>query len=327
MSTKPSLVLIPGAWNKPACFDKITKLLCEGHGLTCVSVTLPSTTGNPAASLKDDIDAARHAIIGQVSYGRDVVVIAHSYGGLVGSSAIKNLVRPRETTSSLPLASEAATGHVIALILITSGYFLTGMSLMDTSFGRPPPSWRVNMETGFAELVVPPRELLFHDLPRDEGDYWVSQLTPHSLKSMFEGGEFAYAGWMDVPSWYIGASEDQCLSVTVQRMTVGMARAMGGIVQHRELKTSHSPFLCQPDETVQIIIDAIESLTTKRIGDASSSTLSESTAQESRIILPEPRFWRPRTWVKFGLPLLFGRVIGNCVLLFGWSRSWLRRNR
>ncbi|GLI79820.1 hypothetical protein PoHVEF18_008161 [Penicillium ochrochloron] len=71
---------------------------------------------------------------------------------------------------------------------------------MDPFFGRPPPAWRVNNETGYAELVTSPRELFYHDLPEEEANYWISQLTSQSLKALFEGGEYTYAGWTDVPS-------------------------------------------------------------------------------------------------------------------------------
>ena len=72
-----------------------------------------------------------------------------------------------------------------------------------------------NDDTGFAELVASPRILFYHDLPVDEGNYWVSELTPHSMKSLSEGGEFAYAGWQDVPSWFIGTLEDKAFPVMV----------------------------------------------------------------------------------------------------------------
>ena len=50
---------------------------------------------------------------------------------------------------------------------------------------------------------------------------------PRASKHLFEGGESAYAGWMDVPAWYIGTIEDQGLPVAVHRVQVDMAREMG----------------------------------------------------------------------------------------------------
>lgn len=328
MADLPTFVFVPGSWHRPTCYDKIVKILQEQHGLRCISITLPSTTGDPDATFKNDIDTARAAIARETTQGRNVIVVAHSYGGMVGNSAVKDFTRPNDTkppsTSSTSHQHTnqdqiIASGYVVGLVLIASGFALTGLSFMDPFFGIPPPSWRVNKETGFAELVTSPRELFYHDLPGDEADYRVSQLAPQSLKALFEGGEFAYAGWMDTPVWYIGTTEDRGLPVLVQRMQVGMARAMGGVVEHREMSTSHSPFLSQPDEVVGILIEALTAFT----GQSVEQSLAGGVRKDA-IIVPTAKAWHPYTWFKFGLPLAFGHVIGRCYLMFSWGRRLWR---
>ncbi|PKS05098.1 hypothetical protein jhhlp_008465 [Lomentospora prolificans] len=330
MSSLPTLVFIHGSWHTPTCYEKIIKLLQEKHELKCATVTLPSMSGNPAATFKDDLDAAREVISGETTQGRDVVVIAHSYGGMVGNSAVKGFTRPKDAGSTAPstLASPQHTqqsqpssaGHVIGIILIASGFTFTGLSFMDPFLGRPPPAWRANKETGYAELVTSPRELFYHDLPEDEANYWVSQLTTQSLKALFEGGEHSYAGWLDVPAWYIGTIEDRGLPVLMQRTQIGMARAMGANVVHREMQTSHSPFLSQPEQTVAYVVEAVEAFTGKSLANDAAK------ARRNEVALPEPRLLQPFTWFKFGLPLIFGRVIGGCIVIFGWCRKLWRSN-
>ncbi|KAJ5832889.1 hypothetical protein N7474_001200 [Penicillium riverlandense] len=280
----PTLVFIHGSWHQPNCYDKVVTLLQGQHGLKCVSVALPSMAWNPAATFKDDLDAAREAIAQETTHGRNVVVIAHSYGGMVGNSAIKGFAQPRDTTQTPP------TGYVIGLILIATGFTLTGLTFMDPFFGHPPPSWRVNSATGYAELVTPPRELFYHDLPAEEAAFWVSQLGSQSLKALFEGGEYTYAGWKDVPSWYIGTVEDRALPVVAQRMTVGMAREMGASVEHRELPTSHSPFLSQPEATARIVWEAVEAFTGKSEGNEATRS-----GRGDVIAVPKATLWRPFT--------------------------------
>ncbi|PYI09735.1 alpha/beta-hydrolase [Aspergillus sclerotiicarbonarius CBS 121057] len=311
MSNPPTLVFIPGSWHQPTCYEKVIKPLQEQQQLKCVAVALPSTAGNPAATFQDDLNVAQEAISNETSQGRNVVVIAHSYGGMVGNSAIKGFAQSQDATAS-------PTGSVIGLILIASGFTLTGLAFMDPFFGHPPPSWRVNSTTGYAELVTPPRELFYHDLPPEEAEHWVSQLTTQSLKALFEGGEHTYAGWKDVPVWYIGTVEDRGLPVLAQRMQVGMAREMGGRVEHRELQTSHSPFLSQPEATVKIMLEAIEAFTGK------SAEPTSAMIGRGDIAVPRVMFWQPLTWFRFGLPLAFGRVIGRGILLFGWGRRLWR---
>jgi pimeloyl-ACP methyl ester carboxylesterase len=327
--TSPTLVLIPGSWHKPACYDKITTLLRDQHQLKCVSIALPSTADNPAATFKDDIDAARAAISNETTNGRNVVVVAHSYGGMVGNSAIKGFTRGAAAATDDDTENSTTTGHVFGLILIASGFTFTGLAFMDPFLGRPPPSWRVNSDTGYADLVTPPRELFYHDLPAEEAEYWVSQLTTQSLKSLFEGGEYAYAGWQDLPAvWYIGTVEDRGLPVLAQRMTVGMARAMGCAVEHRELQTSHSPFLSMPEETVRIMVEAVEAFAgTKRGGDSAGGREEPKTGTGTGTgIVPKAMLWQPATWFRIGLPLALGRVLGRGILLFRWGqRLWTGR--
>lgn len=262
----PSLVLIAGSWHQGTCYARIIEPLQQRCKIRCTAVTLPPTMGDRETSFKDDVDAAREAIMREISQGQDVVVVAHSFGGMVGNSAIKGLGHSKKANPH----QTATNGGVIGLILIASGFTLTGLAFMDPMFGIPPPSWKINKETGFADLVTSPRELFYHDLSQDDAEYWVSQLVPQNLKTMFEGGEHAYAGWMDVPTWFIGTIEDRGLPVMIQRMQVGMARAMGGDITHRELQSSHSPFLSMPEECVAIILQALEDFTGETVGRAVS---------------------------------------------------------
>ena len=251
MTSKPTLILVPGAWHSPSTWVKVATLL-EQQDFKCVPVTLPSTTGNVSATLGDDVKAVRDAIQGETSKGRDVVVVAHSYGGAVGQSAIKGLTRPKIGHAD-PLPP---TGHVIGLAMIASGFGQTGTSFIDGVGGSPPPSWRTD-PSGFAVIVAPPRELFYHDLPVEEGDYWVSKLEKQALKALMEGGEFSYAGWRDVPVWLLATTEDKALPVQVVYMMVEMAKKEGADVTLREVASSHSPMLSKPKETEEFILEAV----------------------------------------------------------------------
>lgn len=326
----PTLILVPGSWHKPACYDKIVKILRGTYRLKCVAVTLPSASDNPAATLKHDVDAVREAMAKEFRKGRDVVVIAHSYGGLVANSAIKGFTESQEPVAEdesnipflFPKSKAQTSGHVVGLVLIASGFALEGMAFMDPFIGHLPPYWRINRSTGYCEFTADTRELFYHDLPREEGEYWVSQLTNQSIKSLFEGGEHVCAGWQDVPSWYLGTTEDHGMPVAAQRMTVGMARAMGGDVEHRELPTSHSPFLSMPRETARVILEAVEAFTGQEVVAAAKGGLVK---RDSGALLPVVRFWQPLTWLRYGLPLGFGHILGKGFLAYSWLRSmWSR---
>ncbi|KAF7555613.1 hypothetical protein G7046_g6522 [Stylonectria norvegica] len=260
MSLKPTLVLVPGAWHRGSTWNKVVPLL-EAQQYKCVIVALPSASSNPDATFLEDIEAVRNAITASTCQGRDVVLVVHSYGGAVAASAIKGLARNQKEGSTTENKSE---GAVIGMAMMASGFIHTGVSFLDGAGGKPPPSWKADTDSGFAVIVVDPRQLFYHDLPEDEGNYWTSQLEQQALKPLTEGGEHAYAGWKDVPVWFLETIDDQALPIQVQQMLVQHALDSGADVTVREIETSHSPMLSKPAETADFILEASSSFVEKK---------------------------------------------------------------
>jgi hypothetical protein len=148
-------------------------------------------------------------------------------------------------------------GHVIGIALIASGYTLTGVSFMEGAGGKPPPSWKLDAENEFAIFTVDTRDLFYHDLSLEDGTYWVGKLRKQALKPMFSGGEHAYSGWKDVPTWYLATIEDHALPIEAQRYFVQTVKAAGADVTLREVTSSHSPMLSRPKETCEYILEAV----------------------------------------------------------------------
>jgi len=257
MSTKPTLIFVPGAWHSTETWSKIIKLL-EAEGFKCIPVGLPTTTGDNAASFGDDFKAVREAIVGETSQKRDVVVVVHSYGGAVGQSAIRDLTRPKQTADSTSSSTDKQSGYVIGIAMIGSGFGRTGMTFLDNLEGITPPSWTLD-PSGFTILNGSPRELFYHDLPEEEGEYWVNKLLPQSSKALTEGAEYTYSGWLDVPVWYLMTVEDKALPIQAQRMMGQLVKDAGGQITMREVESSHSPMLSKPKETVEFILEAVAS--------------------------------------------------------------------
>ncbi|KAB8298130.1 hypothetical protein EYC80_001886 [Monilinia laxa] len=223
MTTKPTLILVPGAWHRAEIWTQVASLLEKQH-YKCVSLDLPSTAGDSTKGLYDDIHAVRNAILAETTLGRDVVLIVHSYGAAVGQSALRGLTR--RYPCDLLSTSDRPTGHVIGLAMMGCGFVQTGVTVLDAMGGSPPPVWRFD-ESGFAQLQMDPRELFYHDVEEAEAEYWVGRLTRQSQRVLREDREYAYAGWLDVPAWYLMAGEDRMLGVGVQRVWVEGAREVG----------------------------------------------------------------------------------------------------
>src|ERR1700712_1195112 len=176
MADNPVFIFVPGAWHGPEVWGKVSSLL-EQQGYKSISITLPTTSGDNSASFGDDVKAAQDAIQSETSQGRNVIVVVHSYGAMVGQSAMKGFTHSKDAA-----ASSTSKGYVIGHAVIASGFNQGGMAFLDGTGGQPPPSWRIE-PTGFAVIQVPARELFYHDLPEAEGDKWVSKLKKQSTKA------------------------------------------------------------------------------------------------------------------------------------------------
>lgn len=137
-SSKPEIVLVPGAFGTPAGFDKLAKHL-HAAGFSTHGAAYPSC--NPAdpavaSSAKDIAYIRDEVLLPLLDAGRDLVVLVHSYGGVVGGGAAKGLDR----------ASRAAAGQkggVIGLIYVVGNITLEGESLMEAVGGAYPPFIKV----------------------------------------------------------------------------------------------------------------------------------------------------------------------------------------
>lgn len=134
--SKPTIIIIPGAWQKPVAFEKAVKLL-EQAGYPTVHVPLP-TVGDldaPLASLVDDVETVRKVVIPLVDEGKEVVLVGHSSGGISMSGA----------TEGLDVASRKAEGKqggVARCIFLAAFVLPKGQSLLGVLGGQPFP-WMV----------------------------------------------------------------------------------------------------------------------------------------------------------------------------------------
>ena len=94
MTTKPTILIIPGSFS-PSYF--YNPFLSDLHALGFSEAfvrDLPSADRrppSPAATLQDDATYFNHVINRLFAEGKDVVLLAHSYGGCVATEAVKGL--------------------------------------------------------------------------------------------------------------------------------------------------------------------------------------------------------------------------------------------
>ncbi|KAK7918426.1 alpha/beta-Hydrolase [Apiospora marii] len=279
---KPAFVLVSGAWHGTGYWAKVVAgLLREGYRAT--PVALRSASAKPAVTFMDDVNAVRDVIRGEVARGCDVVVVAHSLGTVVGASAIKGFARFHgggggggktgqdvAVTEVFMNGDRDGFGHVIGFVALATGFLPTGVCFLQALGGKAPPLWRFGSEPlatteedvdddgesttkTFATIRISAREAFYHDLPVEEGERWVERLSPQGAATIAQGGEFVYAGWLDVPCWSLVTTEDRAFPPEAQRAMAQAARDAGADVWSEEIVTSHSPMLSRPAETVDFL--------------------------------------------------------------------------
>lgn len=90
--SRPTIVIVPGAWQLTSCFTPFADLL-KSKGLDTEVVDMPSVGGTqlPLTGLPEDIAAVRAVLQPLVEAGKEVVLLTHSAGGVSGGGAVKGL--------------------------------------------------------------------------------------------------------------------------------------------------------------------------------------------------------------------------------------------
>ncbi|KAL1988106.1 hypothetical protein VTN96DRAFT_1137 [Rasamsonia emersonii] len=245
-ATKPTIVIVQGSFQTPLFYGALlTGLLDAGYPV--IHPRLPSCTNVddadfPTRTLTDDSLAVTVAIQRLVeAEGKTVVVVMHSYGGLVGSNAI-----PEELSYSYR-QSRGFAGGVIHLFYFCAFILGKGQSVLGV-FGESPnndvrPDGRFCIRNG--------AKILFNDLPDSEAALWESRLIPQSYK--VQTTPLTRAAYEYIPSTYLITENDRAVPVRFQEMFAATIKA-----QVVRCSSGHSPMLSQPAVLVEKITAAVE---------------------------------------------------------------------
>lgn len=237
-----TIIIVPGAWHGPEHFDKVAKKL-EIAGYPTVCVTLKSVGAEePLTDFWPDVEAIRAEISKVADAGQEIIVVAHSYGGIPSSQAIEGFdINSRKAAGKL--------GGVVHVFYLAAFLIPEGVSI-DKAVGGDAPFYDVNAERTLVN-VINPEEVFYNDMPEDLVKECVASLRPHSYRCMHS--ELQWAPWKNgVPASYLYALKDQAIPIWLQRkMVEGFAK--GYAIHTETVDASHSPFHSKVDETVYAI--------------------------------------------------------------------------
>ncbi|KAH8165505.1 hypothetical protein CIB48_g2743 [Xylaria polymorpha] len=231
----PVIVLVPGAFGTTDGFERLVPHL---GGLQTYPGSYPSCNPDDPldADCSKDIEKLRNTLVSLLDQDSNIIILAHSYGGVVAGGAAKGLDK----------ASREAEGHrsaVLGLIYVAGNITLEGETLFEAVGGGYPPFIKSNKPSQGLALIEPAMEILYNDCEPDaELDGF---MKPHALRA-FETKPSAPA-WKDEGfdgrRLYIRTIKDQCNPASLQDMWIEKSGVKWDII---DFETGHMPFVSQP---------------------------------------------------------------------------------
>ena len=235
--TKPTVVLVPGAWHKVAQYSPLTSRL-EQAGYTVHGVDYPSTGPNPTNKNFDpDVAVLRHTIAELADHGEDIMVVVHSAAGIIAGEAAKGL-------SKADREKDGTAGGIVHMVYIAAFAASEGVALYDAT-GQAD-EWHV--PDGLTVRAQKPKEIFYNCCPDDVAEENAKQL------GLFAVGTFrskpTYAAWKHIPCSYLICENDQAIPLVAQEAMSSQPDAKFEVFG---CKADHSPFLSMPDFTARMV--------------------------------------------------------------------------
>ncbi|KAF7365153.1 AB hydrolase-1 domain-containing protein [Mycena venus] len=248
--TKPTFVVVTGVAHTPAHTQSLVESL-NTKGYFTEPVAHP-TIGPLAASAPPNADAANLRKILEnliINQQKDVVLLCHAYGGMVGSQSVNGLERSAR-------AKAGRKGGIVKVVFITALLPQEGESMLQIfgETGMEPREWLdMDSVTGTFSANSLAADTLYHDLPHDQAQYWASKLEPMSGHAgISPATDVCWSA--DVPKVYIFCKTDRVFSLGEQRRM--LERVQGDQTddwETYEMDCGHSPILSHVEELTEIL--------------------------------------------------------------------------
>ncbi|GJC95751.1 FAD binding domain-containing protein [Colletotrichum higginsianum] len=236
-ATLPTVVFTPGAWHGPQSFDLVRAGLTL-KGYESEAITLPSVGAEPATvGLEEDAAVLRSTIETLADAGKEVVVVVHSYGGMVGANAVEGL-------GYLQRAANGQAGGIIMLVYLSAFAAPNATSLLDMLSGEYLPWMRADGDKVYADT---PETIFYADVDPILRAKAIAELSWQSARVFSDPA--TYEPWNDgIEVMYFHCEQDQAIPLATQE---AMAAQFPAGYTTFYANSSHSPFLSHPDLVVE----------------------------------------------------------------------------
>ncbi|KAL8812449.1 MAG: hypothetical protein Q9200_001016 [Gallowayella weberi] len=236
------LAPISGALHQASIWNAVRSSL-EAHSYPTSAAKLPSSGGRHVSSHLEDTAFVRKELETLiVQEEKEVIVVMHSYGGLVGSNAVSGL-------EAADRKAKGGKGDIVRCVFITAYIVPTGKSLADIGDG-PADFIAPDPTDSLCVIAIGPEKVFYNDVPNPISALWVAQLTPQATASFTSKMTSTVVDSGLVPCTYFLCENDQALLLSIQEEMLEAAKQWGRAKWNVErISTGHSPWLSDVDET------------------------------------------------------------------------------
>jgi pimeloyl-ACP methyl ester carboxylesterase len=241
---RPTIVLVHGAFAESASWAPVidrlrhhTPVMVTHHEQHFGDVV---AVANPLRSVAGDAAYVRDVIS---STGTSVVLVGHSYGGIVITEAAAH----NDAVVGLVYVAGFAPDHGESALQLSTMF--PGSTLADALVAYP-------VSSGGNELAI--RHEAFHqqfaaDVPAEQAAVMAATQRPVTEAALSDGLPSDTPAWRALPSWFVFGDQDMNIPVALHRF---MAERAGAKVSRELAGTSHALSVSEPDAVAATIHDA-----------------------------------------------------------------------
>jgi pimeloyl-ACP methyl ester carboxylesterase len=230
---RPVVVLVHGAFADASSWNGVVERLLE-RSIDVVAVA------NPLRGLSTDAGYVRDVIAG---IGRPVLLVGHSYGGMV----ITEAAAQNDTVTGLVYVDAFAPDHGESAFQLSTKF--PGSTLGDALNAYP--------VAGGNEFAIRPdvfQQQFAADVPATEAAVMAATQRPVTEAALTEGLPAEVPAWKSLPSWFVFSDADRNVPVELHRFMAERAGAKG----HKEIAgASHALSVSEPAAVTKIILEAL----------------------------------------------------------------------
>jgi pimeloyl-ACP methyl ester carboxylesterase len=230
---RPVVVLVHGAFADASSWNGVVERLLE-RSIDVVAVA------NPLRSLTTDAAYVRDVIAG---IGRPVLLVAHSYGGMVITEAA------------------AQNDNVIGLVYVDAfapdhgeNAFQLSLKFAGSTLGDALNAYPVAGGNEFAIRQDVFQQQFAADVPAAEAALMAATQRPVTEAALTEGLPTETPAWQSLPSWFVFSDGDRNIPVELHRFLAERAGAKGS----KEIAgASHALSVSEPAAVTATILEAL----------------------------------------------------------------------